>query len=69
MTGLREENIKTGFECTIILLVNSSKYTYKQFDGHLLINNCNTGVANRKPETDESIKQSINHSLLSNHKW
>ena len=58
MAGLRETNLKSGFEFTSIVQVNSSKYTYKQFDGHL-INHYSTEVTNRKPKAYKSINQSI----------
>ena len=57
MAGLKETNLKSGFEFTSIIQVNSSKYTYKQFDGHL-INHYNIEVANRKPKAYKSINQS-----------
>ena len=52
----RETTLKIDFKCTSIVRVNSSKHTYKQFDGYL-INHYNTDVANKKPKADKLINQ------------
>ena len=49
--GLKESNIKNGFEATGIFPVNSAKYPEKRSD-QPLITRFNLWVANGKPETD-----------------
>ena len=49
--GLKESNIKSGFEATGIFPVNSAKYPEKRFDQRL-ITRFNSWVANGKPESD-----------------